>query len=51
MKTKDFLLLGTLGLAGFFVAKYVLTKINSSGERFGLLSRKEIEELYSRVKL
>jgi hypothetical protein len=51
MKTKDYILFGTLTLAGLFIAKLIASKL-SSGENFsGSLSKKEIEKLYSQIKL
>jgi hypothetical protein len=51
MKPKDILLLSSLGIAGFFVARFLIRKFNSDDENYGLLSKKEIEELYSSIKL
>lgn len=51
MKTRNYILFGTLTLAGLFIARLIVSKL-SSGENFaGALSKKDIEKLYSQVKL
>jgi hypothetical protein len=51
MKTKDYILFGTLTLAGLFIARLIVSKFASGGNFTGSLSKKDIERLYSQVKL
>jgi hypothetical protein len=51
MKTKDYILFGTLTLAGLFVARLIISKLALRDNFVGSLSKKDIARLYSQVKL
>ena len=51
MKTKHYILFGTLGIAGYVIARFLINKFDSEEEYLGNLSKKEIESLYSKIKL
>jgi hypothetical protein len=51
MKTRNYILFSTLTVAGIFIAKLIVAKLTSRENFSGALSKKEIEKLYSQVKL